>query len=91
MMLAEDLTVTYCDVTTNLNVVEICGGEKNQSMALITTMVNSKCCVEHAKMKKKRVVLGVLCNLAVTHASKCKKTRKWEWEPILLEGSDKTE
>lgn len=88
MMFAGDPTVTYCDVTTNLNDL---WGEKNQSMALITTMVNSKCCVEHAKMKKKRVVLGVLCNLAVTHASKCKKTRKWEWEPILLEGSDKTE
>lgn len=61
-------------------------------MVPIMTMVNSKCCVEHHKNEEEKGgVEGVLCNLATTHVSEYKKTRKWGWEPILLEGTEKTE
>lgn len=57
MIFAGELTVAYCDVTINLNVVEVCGGGE----------IKSKHGPDHDNgqlsvvLNKKRVVLGVLC------------------------------
>lgn len=86
-MFAGDLTVAYCDLTSTLNVVEVCGeGGGLGGQIMVTTKVNCKCCVEHCKNEEKGGVGGVLCNLVVTHVSEYKKSRKWGGSPFCWRG-----